>query len=154
MWMSWRVTLKAVVDALIIGLPWLWSNYLLAQSFTVTNLLLWLIALGLLVLCSLLASIAFVSGDIYLEMRDEFQISVFKEAGVYTLRIISGLLLLLFISYLFLPAWRNGVLFHLGILLFVTRMLYIIKLVQLRWQDMASLDLVELLEIQVPQHEE
>ena len=154
MWMNWWVTLKAVIDTLIISLPCIWASYRLNQSVTVTNLLLWLLTFGLLMLCSLLASIAFVSGDVYLEKRDEFQDSVFKEAAVYTLRIISGLLILLFISYLFLPPWRNGVFFHLGILLFITRMLYIIKLVQLRWHDMASLDLAGLLEMQLPPHEE
>ncbi len=151
MWMSWSITGKALVDTIILSIPLLWYSYLMGYVTDhsplahpgIVHLLAWSGIFIFTLICCLFASIAFVSGDAYALEQDEFQVSAANETAMFTLRITSILLVLLFFGYLFMASWREVAFLHVSMLLFIARLLYIIKLIQLRWQDLTAPDVEE-----------
>ena len=131
------VILRSMLDGLLLG-----ALFGFAGAYYVSDeRLLFILLIPFLLLLIALVNFLTISGDLYLTRQDEFQRAVFNEASAYTLKVTVGLLVLLLLSYLFFRAWRSDVAVHLSIVLFLARMIYMIKLVQLRWSEMVNTDL-------------
>ena len=137
-----RFLIISSLDGVILGgIAGAWLGYYLLDRLTLLAVLAYSALFGLLLITILLVSFLSVSGDLYVERQDEFQIAVSNEASAFTLRIVTLLLVLFFLLYLFFREWRSAVLFHMSVIFFVSRLVYLIKLTQLRWQDMVDLEM-------------
>ena len=143
MWMERTTFVKALIDAVTICIPWLWSSYYLVRYTSVESVLLWLGVMIISSVCMLIASFPFVSGDVYNNTQDEFQKITSNEASAFTLRIVSGLFILLVVCYPFIAGQQGIIFFCLTMLLFVARISYLLKLTQLRWQGVADIENME-----------
>ncbi|GAC1372147.1 MAG: hypothetical protein NVS2B12_18450 [Ktedonobacteraceae bacterium] len=141
---EWRPTIKGMLDGAVLGGGLgFWTAFYLIHESALLNVLVWIIIIGIALLFALLTSFLFVSGDVYFGPQDEFQKATSNEASVTTLRITFFLLLLLFVVYLIKPAWRDAVYFHLSALYFIGRITYLFRLTQLRWQEIADIEIVQ-----------
>ncbi len=149
LWLDWRIFAKAMIDSFLLTIPLFLFDNLLPTLLESKQSTLLVVSIGLLLFCMflitfifyLLASIVFVSGDAYGSEHDEFQASAANETGMFTLRFVVILIVLLCLVYQFLLPWRASVVVHLLLLLFAARLTYIIKLLQLRWQDLTEADI-------------
>ncbi len=143
LWMEQSTSLKALIDAITLCIPWIWSSYYLVRYTHIGTLLLWIGVMVFTVMCMLIACFPFVSGDVYNKTRDEFQKITADEASAFTLRIVSGLLILLVVCYPFAEMQQAIVFFCLTMLLFVARICYLFRLTQLRWQGLVNIENME-----------
>jgi hypothetical protein len=99
-------------------------------EFSLSPLLLLVVVLSVVVFSFVfgtLINLLLISEDIYASKQDELQHTLSYKASTFTLQAVMLLLALLFVGYLF----------------FVARMVYILKLLRLRWREMASVELTE-----------
>lgn len=143
LWMEQSTFVKAFIDAITLCIPWIWSSYYLVRYTYIGTLLLWIGIMVFTVVCMLIASFPFVSGDVYNKTQDEFQKITGDEASAFTLRVVSGLFILLIVCYPFVGVRQQIVFFCLTMLLFVARMCYLLKLTQLRWQGVTDIENME-----------
>jgi hypothetical protein len=134
--------MRAILDGLLLGALF----GVAAAYYFYDDRLIVLILLPFLALLMVLITVLSVSGDLYVRQPDEFQEIVSNQASSYTLKVIGGLLVLLLFIYLFFHAWRADVIAHLCIVLFLARIVYLFKLAQLRWREIAATDLSESVE--------
>ncbi len=129
--------IRAMLDGLLLGaLLGIAGAYYIPDERVI-----FLVLIPFVLVLMFLVSFLSISGDLYLAQQDEFQKVMYDEASAYTLKAIAGLLVLLLLSYLFFRAWRSDVIAHISIVLFLARIIYMVKLVQLRWREMANMDL-------------
>ncbi len=135
---------KSILDSMGLGaLIGFASAYLLGDSPLFLNIPAAFVALLILIVFVSLTSFLSMSGDIYLDRHDEFQQLVIHEASAYSLRITAFLLVLIIVACTLIRPLRNDAPALLCIVLVITRLAYLIRLAQLRWQDLADIDLVE-----------
>ncbi len=150
-----RYVIRSSLDGAILGgIVGAWLSFYLFDSLTLLNVLVGVALFALLLIIMLLVSFLSVSGDLYVERQDEFQRIVSNEASAFTLRVVTLLLVLFFLLYLFFRDLRGAVLFHISIIFFVSRLVYLIKLTQLRWQDMAEMEMEGMLDFETVQIDE
>ena len=147
-----RVVLRALLDGAGIGaLLGFAGAYYLPDNISLVYLVLFIAGLVLVMMMMFLISFLSISGDIYREKQDEYQKIVSNQASAYTLKAEVFLLLLLLISYLTFREWRSLIPAHLCLLLFLGRAIYLFKLTQLRWRDMAEIELEDSVQLQAAQ---
>ncbi len=114
--------------------------------FTLSPILLLSVALCIVAFSFVFGTIInllLMSEDLYSSKQDELQRVSSYKASTFTLHFVILVLALLFVSYLFFHDWRSFVAVHLSLLFFVARITYILKLLQLRWEEMAMVELTE-----------
>ena len=90
-----------------------------------------------------LTSFLSLSGDLYLETRDELQQLVVFQASAYTLRLTTILLVLIIIACTFIRPLRDSTSALLCLVLVAARLVYLVQLARLRWRELADIDLME-----------
>lgn len=113
-------------------------------SITLSDSLIVTIVLGAGVfslLFALLLNLLVLSGDFSVQKQDELQHALSNQAAAFTLQAMMFVLALLFFGYLFVQDWRDLAAVHLSLLFFFARITYLLKLLQLRWKEMAEVEL-------------
>ena len=113
-------------------------------SITISDSLIVAIILGTGVfslLFTILLNLLVLSGDFSVQTQDELQLAISNQAAAFTLQAVMFVLALLFLGYLFVQGWRDMAAVHLSLLFFFARITYLLKLLQLRWKEMAEVEL-------------
>lgn len=92
-------------------------------------------------LFTVLLNLLVLSGDFSGRKQDELQRALSNQAAAFTLQVMLLALVLLFLGYLFVQGWRDLAAVHLSLLFFIARMTYLLKLFQLRWKEVAEIEL-------------
>jgi hypothetical protein len=102
-----------------------------------------LLVVALSLLFTQLLNLLALSGDIYQKSRDEGQRQSAFQASSTTLRLTGFCLIALSLVLAFIPAWRAWSAIDLGVLVLFARLVYLARLLQLRWSALALVELEE-----------